>query len=530
MSSSSSSSSSITSSTSSSGTTRILGLYSTIDVDSLVKASVTADKEKIAEVEKDKTYAEWKKEAYQTINTLVSEFQETYLSSTSTSSSISLASVLKAKTVTQTSSTAMTITATSSASASSFTVNSCKVATNAKISSSQVTSSSSTSLTSMTISELANELGATLSTSTNSDGDEVISMTVNGTEFEFATDTTVSSMMKTINNAGLGVKMAYNELTKKFEIKSTSTGSSQTVTVSGNDGLFFGSSGIFKDSLTETTDSEGNTVYEGTATGTDATIVIDGVTHTNSSNSFTIGGFKFNLLSDTDTSVGVTAQTDVDTVYSKIKAFVDAYNTMITSLKTAITEKRDYDYEPLTDDQKEDMTESEISKWEAKAKAGILYGDSKIRSLLSDMSTAITNTQTDSGMTLAKFGITTGNYFSDDSGLLVIDEDKLKDAIENNVDDLAELFTKTSTSSVSSTKYSESGIAYKLNSLTKNYVKVSTNITIANLTENISDYEDKISDMEDKLADKEDKLYDKYAQLEATLAQMDAMSSSLFSS
>ena len=117
--------------------------------------------------------------------------------------------------------------------------------------------------------------------------------------------------------------------------------------------------------------------------GRDATIVIDGVTVQRSTNNFTIDGITYNLTRDFEAVEGeVEAITlamtqDVDQAFENIKTFVEAYNKVIETINEALSQERFRDYPPLTDEQKEAMTDKEIELWEEKARSasskGILY-------------------------------------------------------------------------------------------------------------------------------------------------------------
>src|SRR5690606_350529 len=105
-----------------------------------------------------------------------------------------------------------------------------------------------------------------------------------------------------------------------------------------------------------------------------------------------------------------------------IKGFVEKYNDLLDKLNAKLSEKREYDYEPLTDLQKEAMTEDEIKRWEEKAKSGLLSGDNILRSIVTGFRNAMIGAVEDAGMTLADIGIKSNSWV--DRGKLYIDEDK----------------------------------------------------------------------------------------------------------
>jgi flagellar hook-associated protein 2 len=338
---------------------------------------------------------------------------------------------------------------------------------------------------------------------------------------------TLTDMMSAINNANTGVKATYNELTDKFSFTSTTIGGKKiSISQAGDDdGFLFNSSGT------------GLLDQNMSSTGKNSEIVIkdeDGATKTYhpDGNQLTVGGFTFAITGDMSADegeVGVTTESNVDDMVSRIKDFVTGYNDLVTKLTNLVTETRNYDYEPLTDAEKEEASDSEIEKLEAEAKKGLLYGDSNISSLLRKMRSSLNSIENSTGLKLRDIGISTGNYFTTEvQGTLEIDEDKLRAAIEADPDGVTELFTKSTTTNADGT--TSGGIATTLSTYTKQFVKNCKNVTLTNWDKRISTYEDKLEKLKDLFADREDELYTQFSQLEVLLAQMDASSSMFYSS
>ena len=572
----------VTSTTSSSGKTRISGLYSSIDVDGMVKASLTNEQNKIDSANKKLQKAQWKKEAYENVNTLVKDFQNTYLSYTSSKSILS-ASYLKTNTVSLSQSTsAVTVAASSSATVNKFTITNTQQASYARINSGTFSADFSgitndageeVKLGTATISQLAQAMGTELNTITKDDGKEYIQLNINGQDVDISTDSTISQMMSTINNftykatdddgnevdKSLGVKVTFNEFTNKFSFQSTELSTSLDIkagtaygTNGGGDGLFFN----YSKEVDGSTVSEDKGLFGSTAQsaqGLESSITIvdeDGVSRTYtqkdkelSGNVLSVGGYTITITgdysaSDTDSGIGVTMQTDTDAMVDKITDFVNAYNELVKSLTTMVTERPNSKYDPLTDAEKEKASDSEIEKLEAEAKKGILYGDSNIRSLLTNLRSAMNNIESSSGTSLRDIGIGTGNYFSTDvQGTLEIDTDKLRSAIENNASDVVDLFTRASSAASSASATTQTpdqlnksgGIGSVFKTYSSNFISNNTNNTISNWTKRISNYEDKLEKLKDLFADREDALYTQFSQLEVLLSQMDASSSMFYS-
>lgn len=572
----------VTSTTSSSGKTRISGLYSSIDVDGMVKASLTNEQNKIDSANKKLQKAQWKKEAYENVNTLVKDFQNTYLSYTSPKS-IWSASYLKTNKVSLSQSTsAVDVAASASATVNKFTITNTQQASYAKINSGTFSADFSgitndageeVKLGTATISQLAQAIGTKLNTITK-DNKEYIQLNINGHDVDIRADSTISDMMSTINNftykakdndgneidKSLGVKVSFNEFTNKFSFQSTELSTSLDIkagtaygTQGGGDGLFFNYS----------KEVDGNTVSGDkglfgstakSAKGLESSITIvdeDGISKTYtkndkelSGNVLSVGGYTITITGDykasgADSGIGVTMQTDTDAMVDKITDFVNAYNDLVKSLTTMVTEKPNSKYDPLTDAEKEKASDSEIAKLEAEAKKGILYGDSNIRGLLTNLRSAMNTVKSTAGTSLRDIGIGTGNYFNTDvQGTLEIDTDKLRSAIENNASDVVDLFTKASSAASSTSTTTKTpdevnksgGLASVFKTYSSNFIKNNTNNTISNWTKKISNYEDKLKSLKDLFADREDALYTQFSQLEVLLSQMDASSAMFYSS
>jgi len=141
-------------------------------------------------------------------------------------------------------------------------------------------------------------------------------------------------------------------------------------------------------------------------------------------------------------AVTMTSTTNVDDIVNKIKEFVTTYNGFIKNLTDQTKETKYRDYAPLTSEQREEMSESEIKLWEEKAKSGLLRGDTLIREGLSNMRALVyqSNPGIDSKYnTLFSIGITTTKNYND-GGTLEIDEIKLRKVLEEDPDAVEKLF------------------------------------------------------------------------------------------
>lgn len=400
--------------------------------------------------------------------------------------------------------------------------------------------------TSDTLADIADQLSS--STPLTFDTDGQLELTINGTSFSFDQDDTLAEMMSKVNKADVGVTMTYNSITGQLEMTADDTGAGNSLVVTEGDTTNFLS--VLLSDATE---------------GTDAKITLDGQSLTRSSNTITVDGVTYTVSQITTEDAAVSVTQDTDGVYDLISSFVEDYNTLIETINTAIDENADSDYPPLTDDQKEDMTDEEIEAWETKAKVGLLEGDSTLETLLSSLRTALIDSVSGQTISLASIGISSGTY--DEKGTLYIDEDTLTAAIASDPEAIMKLFTQQATSTTSdgvsigttsvlrsltssqlNTRYKEEGIAYRFyDILQKNISTIRDNAgnkglllekagaendateTDNTLTTLIDKYTAAMEEEEDRLDEFEDNLYDKYTTLETYISTMNSQLSSLSS-
>jgi flagellar hook-associated protein 2 len=253
---------------------------------------------------------------------------------------------------------------------------------------------------------------------------------------------------------------------------------------------------------------------------------IEGVDVENSSNTFTIDGITYSLKSESDSAINFSIERDTDAVFDKIVAFVDAYNTLIDDLQSKIDEEvySDYERSPIPSVR---LSESQQEKWDEKSKSGLLRNDSGIRSLLQTMRSAFYQTVADTGKSASSIGLQTGSYAT--TGKIVIDEDKLREAINSNPDEVAKLFTNVSTATDSSTKTAESGLVTRLSNALNNYVSNSVDNTLASNAKALSEANDRLDDLEDWLANNEEKYWSKFTAMESAMSKLNSQSSWLSS-
>lgn len=176
--------------------------------------------------------------------------------------------------------------------------------------------------------------------------------------------------------------------------------------------------------------------------GANAELSYNGMDIIRSSNSFDLDGMEITLKEVTGKQVTFNATTDTEKVFENIKGFVDDYNKLIEDLNKKIREPVNRSFQPLSAEQKKDMSDKEVELWEEKAMSGTLRNDPELKTMLTKLRNIMTQPiELENGekISLSDIGITTSkNYL--DNGKLVIDEKKLKEAISQNPQGVEKLF------------------------------------------------------------------------------------------
>jgi len=210
---------------------------------------------------------------------------------------------------------------------------------------------------------------------------DYIEFSINGTKFTFKKTNTVNDVITAVNSSSAGVKMSYSSTTDTFTITANAMGAGENIIINeaGDSNLMerlFGSA------------PHANLGYSGygiETKGANAEFMLNGVNMVRGSNSFTIDGVTFNLLAATPAGadpITATVAFDTDKAIDNIKSYVNAYNDLMKQLYAAVNERPDRNFFPLSDEQKEKMSDREIEKWEAEAKKGLLYNDSLIMNMI----------------------------------------------------------------------------------------------------------------------------------------------------
>jgi flagellar hook-associated protein 2 len=431
---------------------RVGGLASGMDIDQIVQDMMRAERKRVDVVEQNKQILEWRQESYQEINKLMANFildskQAFGLSQTTASGALyntSVNSLDWVKTANVTNSNVAEAKALTGAVQGTYNLEVTRLASNWSAASSG----------SISVGErrdnLVNQLGLA--------ADDVIDFTITTNQGEVNINKTdlnyvaIFDIVNEINQANIGVKAVYDYSLDRVFLQTTNTGSENTIMISDNSILAEGGkfiAGSESKLKLQYLDGEGVTqavVDSTTYAGEDALFNFGAATGiTRSMNTFLVNDVQVTLKETGTTTLNVS--TNVDGVYEKITAFVEQYNAMVDKINVELGAKRYADYKPLTAEQREEMTEKQIEKWEEKAKSGLLKNDRILESTLQTMRTGLyQEVEGTEGIysRLTQIGITTESYtVGSRGGKLVIDSTKLTQAIAQDADSVVELLFKT---------------------------------------------------------------------------------------
>ncbi len=269
----------------------------------------------------------------------------------------------------------------------------------------------------------------------------------------------------------------------------------------------------------------------------DAKVVIDGATMESSANSITVNGLTLDLLGTTYNestgeydSVTVTVGKDTSSTYDLIKKAVSEYNNLLEEMGKLYYADSARGYDPLTDEQKESMSDNEVEQWENKIKSSLLRRDSTLGSLMSAMRSALQSTYTDdegNEYSLATYGIVTGNYTergklhiygNADDPIYASNTDRLQAALNEDpdkvMDALSGIFSNLYTTL--SEKCGKTSISSALTFYNDKQYKT-----------DLDRYQKDLDSITSRIDDMKDRYYKQFTAMEKALATLQSRSSSL---
>lgn len=504
---------------------RIGGLASGMDIDSLVAKLMSAEKVPYNKLSQQKQKTEWKKDAYRDVNKNLAEFDRFLFNEMTMSSNLQKKSVIS----TNSAVTAVSINSKNGDTLSIDSVSKLARSGNAK----------------STINKAGEVDGSTKLSDLNI-GSESVRMQVlqedgkmKEINLEFNSEDTIDSVISKLKK-DTGLNAFYDKDSKQIAISTKATGVSKESFTgkNGNNEVVSEKTSVFVEEGMEFFNKLGFGDSQFLAKGQNAELTVNGATIERQSNEFELEGLKITLNNTYDGSgspIQLKTKVDSDNMVNKVKDFVEKYNALIDSLNSLTKETKYKDYSPLTDEQKEEMSEKEIESWEKKAKSGILNNDSIVNSVLNKMrNTLYTNgggkqdtAEENFANTLYELGITTTNS-TKDRGKLVIDEDKLRSAIEKDPEQVFKIFSDT-------TKGNE-GLVQKLrkdvNSAVIEIEKKAGRVNSTNQTHELgrllNEHDKRMENWKRRLQDIEARYWKQFSMMESAINKANQNSSMLF--
>ncbi len=352
--------------------------------------------------------------------------------------------------------------------------------------------------------------------------------TIKGKDFVVDKDTKISDFTEGLSKLGVNANFDVNQ--GRFYINASATGEEYNFDITASDATALDILGLSASAGATKVDAR------------DAIIEYNGVSYTGSSNTFELNGLTITAKGVTNgETIQATVASDTDGVYNSIKSFVKKYNEMVDELTKLYNEAKPK-YDPLTDDERSKLSDTQIEQWEKEAKVGLLRRDETINNLLSSMrqilNTGIEVVDKDGNTkkyTLSTLGIVTGDYTENGKLHILGDADDpvyagqtntLKETLEKNPEIFSQIFAGSK---------ENAGIGLQLyNSLNKamSRSETSRSLTFYNditLEKSIKEKDEDIDKWKEKLQKMEDKYYKQFTAMEKAMAEMQTQQSYLSS-
>ena len=349
---------------------------------------------------------------------------------------------------------------------------------------------------------------------------ETFKFSINSVEFEFDRSVSLTEIMRKINASDAGVTLSYSSITDSFTMVAKETGAGENIKIEQTQGNLMEALGL-------TAESGASVVY-----GQNALLTVNGKDIVRSTNEINIDGVTIQLHQTTEEDadpITITLENDATSLKEPIKKFVEDYNALMDLINGLVKEAVYGDYQPLSEEQKSEMTEKQIEQWEEKAKSGVLRGDRILIGIASKLQTAMMTVAESGGISLFQIGITSAGY--QENGKLKIDEAKLEEALRTRGDEIRDLFATA-----------ETGLAHRVNNIIEGAIKRTgpdnergTLIQVAGIENTVSDTRNSISQtiertnrlietLRRRLTDEETRLWRRFTAMETAIQQLNVQS------
>ena len=493
---------------------RITGMNSGLDTESIISELVKAKSAKKDDLVKAQTKLQWKQDAWKELNSKVYSFYSKSLSN------MRFQSDYMKKTTKVSNATAATVITGANAVNGVQTLSIDKLAKTGYLTGAEVKpyKNSNNEDVKLSGSTKLSELGIAVDNSGNA-VDTVIKL--NGDEITLDAEMTVDSLVSKLKEKG--VNASFDAKNQRFFISAKESGKDADFTIEG--GNVNGTAALERLGITGA-----GSIHNA---GQDAEITLNGAKFVSGNNVFEINGLTITANAEA-AEFTISTVDDTDGIYDMIKGFLKEYNELINEMDKLYSAESAKGYEPLTEEEKESMSEKEIEKWEEKIKNSILRKDSTLSSVATAVKGIMSQGVEVKGQTmyLSDFGISTLGYFTaadNEKNAYHIDGDpddshtsgngdKLKTAIANEPEKVVDFFT-----ALADKLYTKLGDMMKKTEYSSSF----TLYDDVSMKEEYDDYKSKITKQEQKITDFEDRYYKKFSAMETALAKMSSKESAI---
>ena len=507
-----------------SSTMRLSGLISGMDTESIIQQLVSAKQTKVDDAKKAQTKLEWKTTAWKDLNTKLKNLQSKYVNN------MRFTSAYMKKTTSVSDSTAASIITgenamngvqnlkiTQLAKTAYMTGGKTSLRTKTDADGDDFKLNALTKLSDLSVDNNGKALDLSTGTKLNiKSGDTNV-------ELEITADTTISNVLTKLKEAGLNAN--FDETQQRFYISAKDSGKGNDFSITASDEI---GNNVLKSLGLDS--ASANKID-----AQNAKITLNGTEYESNTNVFSINGLTITAMKETAENVVVTTKDDVDGIYDMIKSFLKDYNSIINEMDKLYNADSARGYEPLTDDEKDAMSDSEVEKYEQKIKDALLRRDSNLSTVSSALKEIMAGSVEVNGknMYLSDFGIETLSYFTaaeNEKNAYHIDGDADDSSTSGNADKLKSMISSDPDTVVSFFSGLFKNLYTKMSDLSKSvegYRSYGNFYDDKKMKSDYDDYKTKISELEKKLNDYEDKWYSKFSKMETALAKLQSNSSAV---
>ena len=509
---------------------RMTGMVSGLDTDSIVKELVSAYSTKKEKYVKEQTKLGWKQDIWKSLNKEVNSFYKSV-------GNLRFDSGYNTKKTTSSDSTKATVSASGNAVVGTQKLHVLSTAQSGYLTGAEIKTTANEKVTTST---KLSDLGITADEVTFNVGP---ANSTSGTtrQIKVGKDSTISDVVNQLKEAGLNAN--FDAGNGRFYLSSSDSGYATDFNITAD------SSDTNSTTLLNAL-GLGDTAKK--IDGSDAVIVLNGVKYTSTTNNFSVNGLSISVNGVTDKvddidnvdvdalddskAVSISTTTDTQGLYDKIKDFLTSYNNIINKMTKLYNADSAKNYEPLTDDEKSQMSDTEVEKWETKIKDSLLRRDSNLSTIMNAMTTSMSTAISINGKnySLSSFGISTLGYMNaaeNEQNAYHIDgdeddentsgnKDKLMAALSSDPDTVIDFMKQLSTN-----LYTAIDKQMQSNSLRSRY-------SIYNdkeMSSQYTSYTKTIAEWETKISEKEEYYYNKFSKMETALSKLNSQTSSLSS-